>query len=405
MRRSTDRARSTLPFPVLRQRLPGLVGAGHQRVVPGGAEAINPYVDQVGQIARQVLDVHACPSVHIRGVLPGEKGDTAHTTTFSPLPMTTTPRAEMVKWLASSSGSVPTCTPGATVTFLSMMARRTTAPSPMRTLSMITESSTSAPLFDLHAGRDDRAPHRTPGNYGPGGHDRIERLPGAAGLLEDKLGGRQLSGAGEDGPVQVVKVERRLHRHQVHAGVVVAVKGADVSPVTTFGRGTTAYFVGVEIVKVGVAAVNKAGDDVAAHVVTAVGVLGILTQGVHQSSGVEDVIAHRGMKVRPARGQCQRFLRLFDKTVDKRAPAGLDDPETLGFGGRHGNGRHGRHGPALDVLGQHLARVHPVNMVGSEDQDVVGTFITHNVQVLVNGVGRAGEPPRPRRIWAGTVVT
>ena len=37
--------------------------------------------------ARQVLDMHPRPPVHGRGVLPGEQGDTAHTTTFSPLPV------------------------------------------------------------------------------------------------------------------------------------------------------------------------------------------------------------------------------------------------------------------------------------------------------------------------------
>ena len=82
--------------------------------------------------------------VNLGRVLPCEKRDAGHPMTFSPFPITTTPPAEMVNRLASISGSTPTRAPGSTVTFLSIMARRTTAFSPMRTLSIITEPSTSA---------------------------------------------------------------------------------------------------------------------------------------------------------------------------------------------------------------------------------------------------------------------
>ena len=51
--------------------------------------------------------------------------------------------------------------------------------------------------------------------------------------------------------------------------------------------------------------------------------------------------------------------------------------------------------PALDVLLDHLARVHAVDVVGAEHDDVVGPLVAEQVEVLVDRVGRAGEPVRP----------
>jgi hypothetical protein len=51
---------------------------------------------------------------------------------------------------------------------------------------------------------------------------------------------------------------------------------------------------------------------------------------------------------------------------------------------------------AGDVLLHHLPRVHPVDVVGTEDHDVLGLLVVDEVQRLVDGVGRAGEPLRAR---------
>ena len=150
-------------------------------------------------------------------------------------------------------------TPGATVTFLSMMARRTTAPSPMRTLSMITESSTSAPWSTFTPGEMIECRTVPAGDDGARRHDGVEGLAGATGLFEHELGRGQLGRAGEDGPVGVVEVERRLHGDQVHAGLVVAVEGADVAPVTPLYSGATGHVIGVEVVEVGVAGSRRNG--------------------------------------------------------------------------------------------------------------------------------------------------
>ena len=46
------------------------------------------------------------------------------------------------------------------------------------------------------------------------------------------------------------------------------------------------------------------------------------------------------------------------------------------------------------MVGDHLLRVHPVDVVGAEHDDVVGPLVVDEVEALVDGVGRAGEPAR-----------
>ena len=62
--------------------------------------------------------------------------------TCRPLPITTTPFWEMLYSSPSASWSTPIRAPAGTITFLSMMARRTMAPAPTTTSSSSTESST-----------------------------------------------------------------------------------------------------------------------------------------------------------------------------------------------------------------------------------------------------------------------
>src|SRR6266545_4768065 len=64
---------------------------------------------------------------------------------FWPLPITTTPPSEMAKRSRSRSWSTPMRASSGTWTFLSTIARRTTAPTPTSTSCITTESSTSAP--------------------------------------------------------------------------------------------------------------------------------------------------------------------------------------------------------------------------------------------------------------------
>ncbi len=127
----------------------------------------------------------------------------------------------------------------------------------------------------------------------------------------------------------------------------------------------------------------------------AIRVLRILAQRVDQSLRRENVIAHRREQVVSAVRQRYRVRRLFDETVDDGTLAGLDYAEAAGLFWGHPDRRHRGPRTCLDVLQQHLAGVHPVNVVGPEHQYVLGALIADDVQVLVNGVGGARKPPRP----------
>ena len=50
--------------------------------------------------------------------------------------------------------------------------------------------------------------------------------------------------------------------------------------------------------------------------------------------------------------------------------------------------------PTSHVVVDHLLRVHAVDVVGAEHADEVGVLVGDQVEVLVDRVGRAGEPER-----------
>ena len=104
--RSIDIARSAASSGAgAGQRVPRLVADGAGAV---GAPGVDVDLDQVAQLARQVLDVHAGPAVDVRRVLAREERG-PHAATVAPLGMTTTPPAEIVKRSRSASGSTPIC--------------------------------------------------------------------------------------------------------------------------------------------------------------------------------------------------------------------------------------------------------------------------------------------------------
>src|SRR5207248_1823907 len=123
------------------QRLPRAVRDGARSVF---APAVHCHVDQPGQLARQVLDVDARAAVDVGRILPRQDRNLHYASTVSPLPITTTPPSETTKRLRSATASTPTCAPALITTFLSMIALRTTAPSPIWTPCIRTEPSTSA---------------------------------------------------------------------------------------------------------------------------------------------------------------------------------------------------------------------------------------------------------------------
>src|SRR4029077_8010323 len=142
-----------------RDHLQRLVGVGQQVPGPGRdrvravrALAVHGEVDQRRELARQVGDVHAGATIHLGRVLAGQQRNpefgVSHGTTSCPLPTTVMPPAETTKPRARSwSLSTPTCAHSGTVTFLSMIASRTSACRPILVLCSSTDRSIVAQLF------------------------------------------------------------------------------------------------------------------------------------------------------------------------------------------------------------------------------------------------------------------
>ena len=53
----------------------------------------------------------------------------------------------------------------------------------------------------------------------------------------------------------------------------------------------------------------------------------------------------------------------------------------------HADPGHGDAGAGVDMLLEHLAGIHAVDVVGPEDADVVRAFVADDVEVLEDGVG------------------
>ena len=248
-------------------------------------------------------------------------------------------------------------------------------------------------VVDVDAGADDRA-------FDVGTrHDRpdAEQRPVDVGRLPCRtardLRRRQRRMARVHRPLVVVEVEHRHGREQVHVGVVVRVERADVTPVALLALVLAGHDVRREVVDVGDALGGERRDDVP----TDVGVLVVLAGGrddVDERLGVEHVVAHARQATGVVTWHRRRRRRLLVKREDLAVGRRLDDAERLRVLVRHRDSRDGDTGTRLDVALDHLARVHPVDVVGPEHRDVIGVLVADEVEVLVDGVGRAGEPVR-----------
>ena len=247
------------------------------------------------------------------------------------------------------------------------------------------------------AGREHRAPDGGAGDDDAGAHHRVQRHAAPAVLVvEDELGRRQRIGPREDRPLAVVEVELGLDRDEVHVRVVEGVERADVAPVAALDLARPRDLVAREVVHVRRAALDERRDDAAAHVVLGALVLGVARDDVDERVGAEDVVAHRGEDLVGRVGQADGVGGLLAEGGDRLPVVGrLDDPELVGLGQRRAQRRDGHRRAALDVLVDHLARVHAVDVVGAEHGHDVGALVVEQVEVLVDRIGRAREPARP----------
>ena len=243
--------------------------------------------------------------------------------------------------------------------------------------------------------RQDRAADRAAGDHDAGADHRVQRLPAAAVLVEDELGRLGDLGPGVDRPVVVVHVEDRVDRDQVHVRVEVRVERAHVAPVALVALGRARHLVGGEVVDLRVVLGHQRRDDVAAEVVLGGLVGGVGGDGRDQRLGREHVVAHRGEDLVRRVGQPDGVLRLLAEGGDV-APVGrrLDHAELVGLLDRRAQRRDGHALAGGDVLLDHLARVHAVDVVGAEDDDVLRALVGDQVVVLIDRVGGAHEPAR-----------
>ena len=162
------------------ERVPrrGRRATGGRAPRPVGAPAVDVDVDELRELAREVLDVHAGAAVDVRRVLAREEGDPhVRPRRRSPLPITTTPPAETTNRLRSLLGVDPDLRALARcATFLSTIACCTTARA--ADVDAVHERPSPRPgrsECDAHAGRQHRAPHGPARDDDAGADHRVER--------------------------------------------------------------------------------------------------------------------------------------------------------------------------------------------------------------------------------------
>src|SRR5665647_3190899 len=247
---------------------------------------------------------------------------------------------------------------------------------------------------DLHTGGEHRMGHVPTADHHTGRDCGVDRLTDAALRPEDELGRRIVAVVGVDRPFVVVEVEHGMDRDEVHLGVVVGVDGADVTPVAVVAFAGAGDRVVLDVIDVGQPPVYEVRDDVATHVPPAPGAFRITDDGVDEDVGIEDIDAHRGQNLVRGVRQADRVRGLLEEGRDLAWVGGLDldDTELVGDGDGLPDRRDCYARAVLDVLLDHMAEVHAIDVVRAHHHDDVGVLVVHEVQALVDRVGAAAEP-------------
>ena len=95
--------------------------------------------------------------------------------------------------------------------------------------------------------------------------------------------------------------------------------------------------------------------------------------------------------IRPVR-HGRRLRRFLDEIDDPLGIVDMHDAETLGLFQRHLDAADGEVSLPLGVIGQHETVIHLVDVVACQDDDIFGIALAQDVEVLVDGIGRAGIP-------------
>jgi len=114
--------------------------------------------------------------------------------------------------------------------------------------------------------------------------------------------------------------------------------------------------------------------------------------GFDQQVGAEDVVAHRGEdEVRRVRQADWIGWLLMKALMRFPSAAGSMMPNSPACVIGHAHPCHGHAGARCEVVVDHLARIHAVDVVGAEHADRVGALVVDEVEVLVDRIGGAGR--------------
>ena len=207
-----------------------------------------------------------------------------------------------------------------------------------------------------------------------------------------ELGRRQLPLVGPDGPVGVIDVQLRRDGGKVQVGRPECINRAYVAPVggdVAHGLGHAGH---AERMGQRLAFGHRTRNHVLAEVVAGVGVGQVLFEQAVEVFGVEHVDAHAGQRHVVVPGHGGRVGGLFHEGLDVACIVHGHHPEGMGFAARHLDAAHGAAQAVFGMVLDHDGVVHLVDMVAGQHHHIVGPVGTHDVEVLVDGVGGAAVP-------------
>ncbi len=197
--------------------------------------------------------------------------------------------------------------------------------------------------------------------------------------------------AGPDGPVLVIDVELGHHGGKVHVRLPERIQGPHVAPVgflPLLGPDTGH----VERVGKGLALSHDARDHVHAEVVLGLLVVDILFQQLVEVLRLEDVDAHGGQRAILAARHGGRIGRFLHEGADLALLVDVHDAEGRCLAAWYLDTGHRHLGAEAHVIEQHGGVVHLVDVIPCQHHDVLGTVVTDDVDVLVDGICGAAIP-------------
>jgi WD40 repeat protein len=125
-------------------------------------------------------------------------------------------------------------------------------------------------------------------------------------------------------------------------------------------------------------------------------------QFIDQDVGLEDIVSHRHERHVFAPGDAGRVFRLLDELMDAVVCVSTHDAEAGGVTGVHRECGDGQVRFTGDVLAHDFAEVHAVELVATEDEEVIMPAFEEVAQILPHGIGGTLKPSWIiRRLFGG----